>query len=407
MKRLLFVLCALFITLSAIAQSENSIIIDSKSFRPVNTDVLTGVNIDPIGVDSSRRPCARIKMRVNRMTKSDINAIEVRIITNNELRKHRTAEYDNGLIIEMTAKPETRFYLYHPRLGYSNEVMVNLEQNKEYRIDAYLNQQLSISIQADIARADVYLDDVFRGQTGSDNSFVIHDVTPGDHKLRISYANKRAEQSITVSSNKLSFPVEVLTAQDIDSQSKPSANRYNYEVRVQKVSTHADRRKSFEQSVVLGAQTWMRIGHLWNYYSYDLNYILGYRTSKNIFCGAGAGVTFSQNNVIGHGEYGTIFTSKVALLLFANMRVYISKSDWMPFFSLSVGGRLSRKQQYQDIIRRTSGPLGEVMVGIDLRTSDKLSINLQTGCIVTTWADSVEAKPHPFGALSLKFGVTF
>ena len=31
-------------------------------------------------------------------------AIEVRIITNNELCKRKSAEYDNGLIIEMIAK---------------------------------------------------------------------------------------------------------------------------------------------------------------------------------------------------------------------------------------------------------------------------------------------------------------
>ena len=77
MKRLLLLFCALCVALNVAAQSENSIVIDSKSFRPVQTDVLTGVSIDPIGIDSSRCPCARIKMRINRMTKEDISAIEV------------------------------------------------------------------------------------------------------------------------------------------------------------------------------------------------------------------------------------------------------------------------------------------------------------------------------------------
>ena len=50
MKRLLLLFCALCVALNVAAQSENSIVIDSKSFRPVQTDVLTGVSIDPIGL---------------------------------------------------------------------------------------------------------------------------------------------------------------------------------------------------------------------------------------------------------------------------------------------------------------------------------------------------------------------
>jgi hypothetical protein len=192
MKKVLLTLVAALFVLVAAAQSENAIIIDSKSFRPIQTDALTGVNIDPIQLDSSRRPCARIKVRINRMSKEDINGIEVKIITNNQLTKCRTAEYDNGLIVEMTAKPETRFYFYHPRLGYSNEVSVNLESNKEYRLDAYQNQQLSISVVSDVAGADVYLDELYRGQTTADKSFVIHDVAPGEHTVAITLYATRA-----------------------------------------------------------------------------------------------------------------------------------------------------------------------------------------------------------------------
>ena len=109
MKRLLTLFIAIVVTLTAAAQGaiKQSIILDASTFRPVQTDALTGVNIDPIGVDSSRRPCARIKVRINRMTKEEINNLEVRLHSNNELMKCKTADYDNGLIIEMTAKPST------------------------------------------------------------------------------------------------------------------------------------------------------------------------------------------------------------------------------------------------------------------------------------------------------------
>jgi hypothetical protein len=104
MKRALAILTLLFVVFAATAQSENSIIIDQNSFRPVQTDVLTGANVDPISVDSSRRPCARIKVKINRMTPEDINKIDVKIITNNQLTKCKTADYENGLILELTAK---------------------------------------------------------------------------------------------------------------------------------------------------------------------------------------------------------------------------------------------------------------------------------------------------------------
>ena len=213
MKHLLPLLIAVFISFAAVAQSEKSIVIEQSSFRAVQSDALTGVNIDPIGEDSSRRPCARIKVRINRMTKEDINAIEVRIATNNELRKCKTAEYDNGLIIEMTAKPNSRFYFYHPRLGYSNEVNVNLEANKEYRIDAYLNQLLSITVMSDAVGADVYIDDMYRGQIGANSTLVVHGISANKHFLVLQYADKKIEQDINVNSENFVFVSNLKSSQ--------------------------------------------------------------------------------------------------------------------------------------------------------------------------------------------------
>ena len=87
MKRLFAIFVALCAAFVAVAQSENSIIIDQNSFRPLQSDELTGFNIDPIGVDSSRRPCARIKMKIKKMSREDIDKLDVKIITNNQLTK--------------------------------------------------------------------------------------------------------------------------------------------------------------------------------------------------------------------------------------------------------------------------------------------------------------------------------
>ena len=141
MKRFFSLCIALLSACAAFAQAEKSIIIDASKFRPVQTDALTGVNIDPIGLDYSKRPCARLKIKINRMTVEEINGIEVKVATNNAVMKCQTAQYDTGLIVEMTAKPDTRFYFHHNEFGDSNEVCLNLEPNKEYYLEAYLNQQ--------------------------------------------------------------------------------------------------------------------------------------------------------------------------------------------------------------------------------------------------------------------------
>ena len=66
MKRLLFAILTL-IAFTATAQIEHSIVLDAKSFRAVQQDELTGVNIDPIGLDHSRQACARVKIKFDRM----------------------------------------------------------------------------------------------------------------------------------------------------------------------------------------------------------------------------------------------------------------------------------------------------------------------------------------------------
>ncbi len=216
MKRLLTIIFALFITLTAAAQAEKSIVIDQSSFRPVQKDALTGVNIDPIELDNSKRPCARLKVKINRMTRDEINAIEVKIITNNHLTKNKTAEYDNGLILEMTAKSNTRFYFHHDEFGDSNEVCLNLEADKEYYLEAYLNQSFSIIVNSNVAGADVYLDNIFKGQTSDAHSITIQEVMIGDHDLRLEYGNTPYNQKITVTKSNISF------RQDVNSQaSKP------------------------------------------------------------------------------------------------------------------------------------------------------------------------------------------
>ena len=205
MKKLLSIFVALFVFSIAAAQEKHSIIIDQESFRPIQTDALTGVAIDPIGKDSSRRDCARVKVKINRMTRAEIDGIEVKIHTNNELIKCKTAEYDNGLILELTALASTRFYFYHPDFGYSNEVTLKLEANKEFYLEASLNQTYSIVVNSNVVDADVYIDGNFKGRTGSNYSLTVSEVMVGSHTLRVDYCGIKHEQKIEVNKGSIQF----------------------------------------------------------------------------------------------------------------------------------------------------------------------------------------------------------
>lgn len=212
MKRFFFALLFALLCSTVFAQVEKSIIIDQNSFRPVQTDALTGVNIDPIQLDYSKRPCARLKVKINRMTVAEIDQLKVKVVTNNAVMKTQTAQYDMGLIIEMTAKPNTRFYFNHPEYGDSNEVCLNLDANKEYYIEAYLNQLYSIVVNSNVAEAEVYIDNVFKGYTDSSNSLVIKDMLVGDHILKVVYGGISQEQKIVVNSGSISFRQDINTS---------------------------------------------------------------------------------------------------------------------------------------------------------------------------------------------------
>lgn len=213
MKRLIFTLFVAILSLSAVAQESKRLMdIDPTTFRPVQTDVLTGVGVDSIEVDRSKRPCARIKMRINRMTPEEIGQIEVRAVGGNVEITRRDLSYEgNGLIIEMTAKQPTRFYLHHNTYGDSNEVSLNLEGDKEYYIEAQLNQLYTITVVSNKSDADVYLDDRYCKKTNDQFVLIVHDVTPGEHRLRIEHAGCTAEQKILVHRDNVYFRCNVDT----------------------------------------------------------------------------------------------------------------------------------------------------------------------------------------------------
>ena len=213
MKRLFAILTLLFATLTATAQIENSIVLDRSTFRAVQSDELTGVNIDPIGLDRSRRACARLKIFFHRMTREQMELLEPVFPSGTiDYTKCKVAEGNTVLILEFTAKPRVKFYLKHPTFGTSNEVEFDFEGDKEYQLEASLNQTYSIVVNSNVVNADVYLDGVFKGKTDSSNSLTIKDVIIGGHRLKLTYGNVSAEQTIEVNDSSISFRLSVNTA---------------------------------------------------------------------------------------------------------------------------------------------------------------------------------------------------
>ena len=86
MRYFTLLILAFFLCTVSVAQSTNSILLDRGSFRAVQTDALTGVNIDPISTDSRRQPCARLKIKFDRMSRAQVDALQVKLVTNNASR---------------------------------------------------------------------------------------------------------------------------------------------------------------------------------------------------------------------------------------------------------------------------------------------------------------------------------
>lgn len=200
-------------SLSLSAQAGSVLTLDEGSFRLEQTNALGGVNIDPIGKDRSNRACFRLKLHLDRMTPEDIRQVEVKVLGGNVvLMKREVASGGNGLILEMTARPGTRFYIKHPSLGESNTGTINPEADKVYLMNGWADQKLTVVVSCAKAGADVWLDGVYRGKTGADMTLSVKDVMAGHHTVKVQSGEDTAEQQIEVTSDKVYFNIELKSA---------------------------------------------------------------------------------------------------------------------------------------------------------------------------------------------------
>ena len=205
MKRLLTLFVVLLAFLAATAQEEYPIILDQASLRKMVSQGTDNANIDPIRKDSSRKPCARIKIRFANMSRAEVDELKIERKSNNDLVRQEILFYDNVLILEMTARPDTRFYVQSPEYGQSNEVSLNLEGDCEYEMEARLNSRFSIVVESNVAGAEVYIDGVKKAVTDSNFKATIDDVMVGSHNLKVSYNGVSAAKTIEVRKGSISF----------------------------------------------------------------------------------------------------------------------------------------------------------------------------------------------------------
>ena len=206
MKKLLAIIISAIVALTASAQEQYSIILDQSSFHRAHSDALTGVNIDPIRRDASRNACARVKIRFANMNRAEIDALAIKFRSNTDLVRQEVAQYfDNVLILEMTAKAATRFYVQSPDYGQSNEISVNLEGYAEYEMEAYLNQSFSIVVNTQVPGVEVFIDDIFMGRTADNGSLTISGVMIGSHTLKLTYGGLTTTEQIDVNKDSIHF----------------------------------------------------------------------------------------------------------------------------------------------------------------------------------------------------------
>lgn len=171
----------------------------------------------------------------------------------------------------------------------------------------------------------------------------------------------------------------------------------------------------------------------------DLDYIAGYRVNKYLYAGAGIGLDFNLNggyvrrlHTISYYDLNNFYIPRFSIPLYIHCRIYMSKKRFQPFFALSMGGdiRLPLREEAEvygggeyygnatlltNVKFSTSGLFMEPMLGLDVRLSSKVSINLQLGSKISSlpYELKITDPTHAYIAngtipnFSFKLGCTF
>lgn len=199
-----------------------------------------------------------------------------------------------------------------------------------------------------------------------------------------------------------------------------------------------DAKRGYQQEASIGC--WWSLGNKRDYLALRFSYIGGMRFNNYFFAGIGTGLDIGLSNIYNTGLYiycsvyhGTDHISDmpmqiIAIPLFANIKVYFSRTQVAPYLSFSAGARFSSPKKAkvdgfhieEKIIKYGAvKPFFEVNFGLDIHCSQKHSYILQFGYYVhgVTSVDVqckdyvyYEEKQNSFDhghGLSVSFGMTF
>ena len=208
------------------------------------------------------------------------------------------------------------------------------------------------------------------------------------------------------------FAMQTLSAQmitsarviEIEDNSKKKAQETEKKAQKEREQAEREKRelapKTAKQKKILSPRLGRGYGQFVQYsYGYNqylgssmgLNYIGGYRFNANLFLGIGAGVQYAFDNAtlpryMSESDPMTCLpTTDWSIPVFGYFRIDFSKKNWTPFVALSAGMRLVTEKKYLDRIgdngkwHKSNGFIGEVILGIDKRLSNKLSLYLGIG----------------------------
>ena len=130
-------------------------------------------------------------------------------------------------------------------------------------------------------------------------------------------------------------------------------------------------------------------------YGGAIDYIVGYRFNNYFFAGAGVGLSYDDcgednylQSSICFSNYG--LTNIISIPLYTHLRAYLGKKRFQPFVALSTGAifgahltdlqirTISGSVIYSDTFENITY-LVEPMLGLDVRITSGLSLNLQLG----------------------------
>ncbi|MBE6174378.1 MAG: hypothetical protein E7147_02390 [Rikenellaceae bacterium] len=106
-----------------------------------------------------------------------------------------------------------------------------------------------------------------------------------------------------------------------------------------------------------------------------VSYIGGYRFNPYIFLGLGTGINFSlatpDKNKL---HFPFCRPTTVNVPIYIHCKANFTKSNWSPYASVSIGGRVSKKVYHSDINYNQSGFFGDISFGVDRSIAKKLSL---------------------------------